>query len=131
MQKKSLSHALHYRNVADQRWCRYNGSFMIIDKHQPDDVWNAGLPLDARKQTRAMHLLGSNQAWLQAHKQGEIRSVGKADGFWFKRDVEDYYAFHRKLPPNLKLIVFAGEKSNPWNARMQQQKWVREVYPLA
>jgi hypothetical protein len=129
MLKKSLGKALHYKNVAEQRWCRFNGSFMIIDKDQPDDIWENLAPTEATKQTRAAHILGSNQAWLQLRKQGEIKTVGKEDGFWFKRDIEDYYAFHRKLPPNLRLIVFAGDKSNPWNPLMRRQKWVREVYP--
>ena len=129
LQKKSTSKALHYRNVAHQRWCRFNGSFMIIDKDQPDDLWEGLSPPAARTQTRAAHILGSNQAWLQLAKQGEIKTVGKQDGFWFKRDIEDYYAFHRKLPADVRLIVFAGEKSNPWNPLMQQQRWVRDVYP--
>lgn len=125
----SFAQAFAYAKLGQKRWCRYNSSFMIISRDQPDDPWSSFVPDQARKEILAANLCGSDQAWLHLHKKGIIETVGRADGFWYKGEVDRFYKQFGSLPSNTKLIIFPGPHSKPWLAQGKKSAWLRQVYP--
>jgi hypothetical protein len=125
----SFEQAFTYAKLGQKRWCRYNSSFMIISRNQPDDPWSSFVPDQVRKEILTANLCGSDQAWLHLHKKGVIETVGRAHGFWYKGEVDRFYKKSGSLPSNTKLIIFPGPHSKPWLAQGEGSAWLRQVYP--
>jgi hypothetical protein len=121
--------ALRFLRIAGRRRSRFNSSFMIISHLSSTDLWLDFNPGQAVAQIAEHHLMGSDQAWIQLAAKGSIGTVGQEDGFWYKGEVDRYVKAHKKLPPNLRMIIFPGANNKPWLDTSRKMEWVRKVYP--
>ncbi|MGZ8933173.1 MAG: hypothetical protein ACXW06_07855 [Halobacteriota archaeon] len=122
---------LIYLRHGNSRRCTFNSSFMIIARDQPDDLWEDFDAAKARHIIMEEKVLGSDQAWLQLRKSGDITIVSTEQGIWSKSQIDRFYSKHGVLPKDLRLVIFAGEKNNPWSEAMQKKSWVQQIYRQA
>lgn len=116
-----------YMKLSAKKRCVFNSSFLVIGRHQSEDLWETFDPRVAHDLIEERAILGSDQAWLQVKKYDTARVVGPEQGFYYKREIDKLVRWRRPLPKNLKMVIFAG-KSKPWSRDMQSKRWVEQLY---
>lgn len=84
----------------------YNGSLWLLKAGSRPQVWNAFDPEASPLQTKAMNIIGSDQAWIAACLGPNEAKFGTQDGIYsYARDVK---ANGGTLPADARIVFFIG-----------------------